>query len=275
MQFLLKLLIVNFLGYLALVAGKHGHKPQTICLTADKSDCIVSPAGNVLIYGGSGIFGSFLVDFFHDHQYFVTNVDFKKNEDADLNVLLHSNLTFEQQAFIVANAIPDKIRFNAIICTKSGWTDKEGTLGSRDFLRNAQQVFKENLWSSLIAANLAPAYLNENGVLILMGGQLALKPMPSMIAYGVAKAAVHQLARSVGADGSGLPRGAKAYAILPASLTKGLQKKKITPNDIWSPLKDLARTIFSWIDNRNFAPPSGSLVQFLMSDDKTDIVIST
>lgn len=36
-----------------------------------------------------------------------------------------------------------------------------------------------------------------------------------MIGYGMAKAAVHQLCRSLGGDKSGLPAGAAAVAILP------------------------------------------------------------
>jgi len=36
-----------------------------------------------------------------------------------------------------------------------------------------------------------------------------------MIGYGLAKAAVHQLTKSLGASGSGLPAGAGVVAILP------------------------------------------------------------
>jgi len=36
-----------------------------------------------------------------------------------------------------------------------------------------------------------------------------------MIGYGMAKAAVHQLVKSLAADKSGLPTGAAALAILP------------------------------------------------------------
>jgi hypothetical protein len=36
-----------------------------------------------------------------------------------------------------------------------------------------------------------------------------------MIGYGMAKAAVHQLVKSLAAPGSGLPENSKAVAILP------------------------------------------------------------
>lgn len=61
------------------------------------SSCPTAPSGNVLIYGGSGIFGSFLVDFFHERRFIVTNVDHARNEDAELNIILRNNLTMDQQ----------------------------------------------------------------------------------------------------------------------------------------------------------------------------------
>lgn len=65
--------------------------------------------------------------------------------------------------------------------------DSKGNLGAPEFLKDAEEILKENLWSSMIASSMAPDHLHKNGVLVLTGGHLALKPLPNMIAYSVAK----------------------------------------------------------------------------------------
>ena len=41
-----------------------------------------------------------------------------------------------------------------------------------------------------------------------------------MIGYGMAKAAIHQLTKSLASSDSGLPTGVKTYALLPITLGK-------------------------------------------------------
>ena len=49
----------------------------------------------------------------------------------------------------------------------------------------------------------------------MTGAQPALGGTPGMIGYGLAKAAVHQLVKSLASTNSGLPANAKAVGILP------------------------------------------------------------
>lgn len=46
-----------------------------------------------------------------------------------------------------------------------------------------------------------------------------------MIGYGMAKAAVHQLVKSLAADKSGLPANALAVALLPITLDTPMNRK--------------------------------------------------
>ena len=46
-----------------------------------------------------------------------------------------------------------------------------------------------------------------------------------MIGYGMAKAAVHQLVKSLAADKSGLPAGSLAVALLPITLDTPMNRK--------------------------------------------------
>lgn len=75
---------------------------------------------------------------------------------------------------------------------------------------------------------------------MLTGAAPALAPTPGMIGYGVAKAAVHQLTRSVGSDKGGLPKGSKALAILPVTLDTPMNRKFMKVDDTWTPLEDVA-----------------------------------
>jgi len=60
-------------------------------------------------------------------------------------------------------------------------------LKSKDFIKNANLMMQQSVWTSYIAASLAPHFLREKGLLVLTGAQPALSATPGMIGYGVAK----------------------------------------------------------------------------------------
>lgn len=84
-----------------------------------------------------------------------------------------------------------------------------------DFVQNVEVVVKQSVWSSVIAARLASLFLEPGGLLTLTGAKAATEPTPGAVAYGLAKAAVHQLVKTLGTPGSGLPENAAAIGILP------------------------------------------------------------
>ena len=70
-------------------------------------------------------------------------------------------------------------------------------------------MWKQSVWSSTISAKLANKHLKCGGVLVLPGAQPAVKGTPGMMGYGMAKAAVHQLTKSLAEPKSGLPKNAQ------------------------------------------------------------------
>jgi len=68
---------------------------------------------------------------------------------------------------------------------------------------------------SHLSYHLFNVLLSSNGLLSLTGALAAEQGTPGMIGYGIAKAAVHQLVKSLASNGSGLPSGAVVTAILP------------------------------------------------------------
>lgn len=64
---------------------------------------------------------------------------------------------------------------------------------------------------------MAALHLRPGGLFQLTGAAAAAaaEGTPGMLGYGLAKAAVHQLVRSLAADGSGMPADATVVGILP------------------------------------------------------------
>jgi len=225
----------------------------------------------VLIYGGKGALGSALVKFFKEKGYRTTSIDFFENDSADENILLKNDLGFEEQADAVKTALASSSsqdKLDAIVCVAGGWAG--GSLKSKDFIKNSQLMLQQSVWSSYIAASLAPKFLRENGILVLTGAQPALNATPGMIGYGVAKAAVHHLTKSAGDPKGGLPEGAKSLAILPVTLDTPMNRKFMTPDGTWTPLEDVASILYGWTSSPVDSPPSGSLVQLITKDGKTE-----
>ncbi|KAG8003830.1 Dihydropteridine reductase [Nibea albiflora] len=63
-----------------------------------------------------------------------------------------------------------------------------------------------------------------------------------MVGYGMAKAAVHQLCKSLAGKNSGMPSGAAAVAILPVTLDTPMNRKFMPDADFssWTPLEYIA-----------------------------------
>ena len=65
----------------------------------------------------------------------------------------------------------------------------------------------------------------SGGLLVLPGAKPALGGTPGMMGYGLAKAAVHQLVKSLASTGSGLPDNVNVVGILPVTLDTPMNRK--------------------------------------------------
>jgi len=64
-------------------------------------------------------------------------------------------------------------------------------------MANVDKMWKFNVLSSLVASQVAAKFLKKGGLLVLTGSSAAFGGTSGMIAYGIAKAAVHQLSQSL------------------------------------------------------------------------------
>uniref|UniRef100_A0A1I7YWP1 Dihydropteridine reductase n=1 Tax=Steinernema glaseri TaxID=37863 RepID=A0A1I7YWP1_9BILA len=231
-------------------------------------------AGRVLVYGGNGALGAAVVDFFKANQFWTISVDLRKNEKADACITVDPATTWEQQEQSILSGVKSTIgseKLDAVLCVAGGWAG--GNASSADMIKNADLMWKQSVWSSAISARIAAEHLKENGLIQLTGAAPALDGTPGMIGYGMAKAAVQQLTRSLAGKASGLPNGTCSLAILPVTLDTPMNRKWMPKADFstWTPLEFIAESFHKWTVSAAERPESGSLLKLETIGGKTTI----
>nr|ACO15211.1 Dihydropteridine reductase [Caligus clemensi] len=230
----------------------------------------------VIIYGGMGGLGSAVVSQFKSKGFWILSVDTRANEKADANVIVDVTQDWcaQEQSVIsdVSKVLSDGSKLDAIINVAGGWAG--GSAKSKEFIKNADLMWKQSVWSSSIAAALATEHLSPGGLLVLPGAQAALSGTGGMMGYGMAKAAVHQLVMSLACPDSGLPPQAVALGMLPITLDTPMNRKFMPMADFstWTTLEFVSDLLLKWTDKQG-RPSSGSLVQLITKDGKTELVI--
>ncbi|KAL3863519.1 hypothetical protein ACJMK2_005272 [Sinanodonta woodiana] len=229
--------------------------------------------GRVLVYGGKGALGSACVSFFKAKNYWVGSIDLSPNEQADANVLVKAAESWVVQEEDVIQEV-DKLlgehKLDAIFCVAGGWAG--GNAASKDFIKNCDLMWKQSVWASAISANIAAKHLKDGGLITLPGAAPAVGETPGMIGYGMAKAAVHQLVKSLAAPNSGLPPKSNAVAILPVTLDTPMNRKWMSTADFttWTPLDFVAGLFYKWTSGEE-QPKNGSLVKLTTKEGNTEL----
>jgi len=224
----------------------------------------------VIVYGGCGALGAACVSHFKKNSLWVCSIDLKPNEEADANVIVSEMNDWEKQNTEVQEKISQVVgkdtKVDGIFNVAGGWAG--GNAASKDLVKNANLMWKQSVWSSTITAALAVAHLKDGGVLTLPGALPAEQGTAGMMGYGMAKAAVHQFTKSLGASGSGLPDGASVICMLPVTLDTPMNRKWMSDADMtkWTPLDFIASTFHDWMMTDDNRPVSGSLVKVLTTD---------
>jgi dihydropteridine reductase len=161
-------------------------------------------------------------------------------------------------------------KVDAVLCVAGGWAG--GNAASDVFVKNADMMWKQSVWSSTIAANISSKWLKDGGVLALSGAKAAVGGTPGMIGYGMAKAAVHQLVKSLASPNSGLPSSSLVTAVLPVTLDTPMNRKFMANADMtkWTPLEFIADLFYKWATNVE-RPANGSLLQLITEDSVTSV----
>lgn len=191
------------------------------------------------------------------------SVDLARNEDASESVVIEQKQDLVEQAREVTGNVERALQGNkldAVLCVAGGWAG--GSIASDDLVRNVDLVFKQSVWSSIIASRIAAMHLREGGLIQLTGAEPALGATPTMIGYGMAKASVHQLIKSLAHEKSGMPKDVEVVAILPITLDTPMNRKFMPKADPanWTPLAFLADLLYQWATSSTNRPKTGTLV---------------
>lgn len=231
-------------------------------------------ASRVIVYGGKGALGTVIVDHFKSQNWWVCSIDMRQNEAADENITVDVTADLLQQQEHVTKQIQTILnasKVDAVLCVAGGWAG--GNAASEEFIKNYDMMTKQSAWTSVIAAHIAALHLKEGGALVLTGAQPAISGTPGMIGYGMAKASVHQLVKSLAAPDSGLPANAFVGAILPVTMDTPMNRKFMPDADHskWTPLPYVAELLRKWsVDSER--PKNGSLIQLFTKENETSLV---
>ena len=222
---------------------------------------------SLLVVGGAGCLGRAVLRKFLTSRPGVhgVSVDLVASKEATESIILDfqngkGGFVTETSEF-AASAVRSFIRgnigrdsseplFDTVVCTAGAWCG--GFLGSADGLHSVDRMLVANLQGAVTTAYLATQFLNPGGLVVFSGADAALKPTPSMIGYGMAKAAVHHLAislaSSVGEKNGGLPDGARVATILPGIIDTPANRKGMPNEDFkeWVTPEEIANIIDAW-----------------------------
>ncbi|PAV81152.1 hypothetical protein WR25_01813 [Diploscapter pachys] len=230
--------------------------------------------GRVVVYGGKGALGQAVIEHFKQSGYWILSIDLHSNEAADANVIVNAEESWTEQEKNILNGVASSLatsKVDGVFCVAGGWAG--GSAEAPEFVKNADLMWKQSVWSSSIAARIAALHLKPGGVLQLTGAAPALEGTPGMIGYGMAKAAVHQLTASLASKGSGLPEGSTALCILPVTLDTPMNRKWMPKADFgtWTPLTWVASQFETWLHKPADRPQSGSLLKLTTKGGETEI----
>lgn len=226
----------------------------------------------VIVYGAMGALGSTVVSTFKNQlNCWILAVDLQSlgvNSDVDASVLiknvnLNSLVAQEEQVMADTKALlGENVKVDAIICLAGGWAG--GNANSGDLIKNTDAMLKQSLWPSIICARIAALHLSSDGLVVLPGAKAALSSTPSMIGYGLAKAAVHHLVKSLSSIESGLSAESCVLALLPTILDTPMNRKWMPDanHSEWTPLGFVTDMLAEWTKSKCKRPKTGSLVVF-------------
>jgi len=235
---------------------------------------MTSPLGRALVYGGKGALGSVVVNHLKSKGWWVLSADLLANEQADANVVVKGDGWLDQSQSLdsgITNVLEGQ-KLDAVLCVAGGWAG--GNAAAKEFIKNCELTWKQSVWSSAIAAEIAAKHMKGGGLLVLTGAKAALDGgTPGMIGYGMSKAAVHHLVKSLAKPEGGLPENSTAVAILPITLDTPMNRKWMPTADFgaWTPLEFVAELLFKWSNGSN-RPETGSLVQLITENGTTNLL---
>ncbi|KAJ8901952.1 hypothetical protein NDN08_004154 [Rhodosorus marinus] len=167
---------------------------------------------------------------------------------------------------MISESFKDPRPFDVMFNTTIGFT-AEG-LGSDELFESVDFMMHTNVDASLVTAKLACQFIKPGGLLFFLGSVAAFSQTHT-IGYSIAKAALHQIVRTVALSvGTELPEGVRVIGIVPVVLDttihRNMNNGKAEPD--WTPPSIITSKLLSWAEGHSEVPENGSLVAVTSAD---------
>lgn len=223
-----------------------------------------------LIYGANGALGKDVLGVFARKGWKVHAVDVSPiAAPAALysgSTLLSPSMSIQDQLDAVRGDVKDQ-SFHAVINIAGGWAG--GNAADPSTAAATELMLRQSIWSSMVSVNIAATLGQKDVLLVLPGSAGARNPTSFMLGYGLAKAGVHHLVKSVASDPSVLPAGACVLGMLPSVLDTPGNRKAMPDVDrsTWVPTEFVAGELAAWAEGVS-RPTTGTLVVFEWENGK-------
>ncbi|VDK48869.1 unnamed protein product [Anisakis simplex] len=230
-------------------------------------------SGRVIVYGGRGALGSSIIKYFKNKGYWIANIDMYENEEANMNVTVPKDLSWKQQEDHIIGSLKPVLSnqsIDALLCVAGGWAG--GDVSNEALINSCDAMLQQSLYPSVISARLAHLFLKNNALLQFTGAKAALNGTPTMLGYGLAKASIHHLVKSLSVQQSPLHKmNICCVALLPDILDTPSNRKFIKNADFttWTSLEYISELLHEWTVNQECRPKNGSLVVLNTKDGVT------
>jgi len=213
---------------------------------------------HLLVVGGAGNLGRAIVNAFKG-SWKVASLDLKANSQAHHNVLLGDpNQNLEERIPKIYTDLENfSKQYDSVLCVAGGWVG--GSVKEKAIFSQLKLMYDMQVVPSVLSGHLAAKYLTPQGLLVLTGAALPFRqPAPGMLAYAVAKTAVHAIAMNL-AESEGLPSQSTVVTILPETLDTPENRKAMPDEDFsaWSPPDKVAELLKRWAEGKS-RPKNGS-----------------
>jgi len=208
-------------------------------------------ARRALVLGASGQLGRRLSASFCERQWVAIGADTRGGIPTPSAFVLGSHQSLDEQTKTLVSGLKslldDGSRLDAVINVAGGFA--MGSASDPQMLSATTSMIESSVYSSVMAAHVASSLLKPGGLLVLPGAAAALGPTAFSLPYGSAKAAVHQLVRSLAdAEAAGLPAGAKTVGLAPQILDTPQNREAMPDADssMWATLDEVASQLVDW-----------------------------
>jgi len=266
------------------------HTPTPTAAAASNSNDASSAnqTPSVLVCGGNGALGQAMISTFKQAGYRTISIDFNANPSSDINLLLQRDKNWKEnlasmhdQLHALLSSTPtgshlttdvrNTSNLEVVIHCAGSWIG--GDVQDVNLPRAVDTMLEINLKSAVMASILAARCLTQQGqgMLVLTGAAAAAHdaPTPTMLAYGMSKAATHQLAKSLADKDSGL-KNSTVITLLPTMIdtpTNRSFNSNTAEYANWTPPKDFANFVLSYATQLQKKRPASSSTKQTASTD--------